>query len=405
MTDFRTSSTRGRQPRPYMGAKLISALAIATAAPVGGFAQSSTSAPVGQSQTSTSSGGNLLSKLNYTISQQFIGETAARSADERNVTLGDGSPNVRFDRDASYFDSITSLGASYKFQSGNSLAVIQRIGYTYTRRADRQLQASLSAIRIHYTLPISALGADGNLTVRVAPAHTHALYHDSNMIGTLALIPALSWKLNPDLSISYSGYLGGTFYNGKQREATASHQLTASDARDAGVLAARAKIAKTSKIKTSELSKQQLDAAEEQGAIAGQNDLMTKRFTNTAQQRNFYVLTNAFAVNYQISPKIKIGQGIGYGIISKEYNNSLKTNPYARSPIMHTAQSMYGELATTMGIQVAKQVSVDLAVQQAHPFLEGSGDPSTGKPYFYRDGYSLYYPEQTTYSVTTAFRF
>ncbi len=371
-------------------------LASVTLAATTSFAQSSSVTASTTATTSTATAAQVApakpSTLTFGISEQILGDTKLR------VTEDSKSSDRLYDKDAGYFDSITSLSGTYKFNNGQSLSVIQRIAYSQNIREDRQTKAGLSAIRFHLTTPVSMLGADGAIVLRVAPAHTHALYHDNNLIGTLALMPSLTWGLTPDLSISYSGYLGGTFYNGPMREFSEYYKLQVNDS---AVVAASKKRTEIlgKKGDVSSLSTQDIEAidgAASQGAMSKEASYRSK----TAQERNFYILTNNVAVNYKLTKKVSVSQGIGYGIINKEYPNQK-----AYAAFLPTAQSVYGDLTTGLNVQITPKWTMDVGITQAQPFLAGSGDPVTGKPYFMRDGFSLFYPEQTSYSLMTAVKF
>lgn len=158
------------------------------------------------------------SLFSYSFSQQFSGDTITREAVDKFSMTDSGGDNPLYDRDAVFFDSTTALGASYQLSETSSLAVIQRIGYSKSVRSDRQTQAGLLALRLHYSNAVQFAGGEGDLTLRIAPAHTHYLYHDMNMLGAVALIPSLSWTIGPKLAVNYSGYFGGQFYNGPQRD-------------------------------------------------------------------------------------------------------------------------------------------------------------------------------------------
>lgn len=375
------------------------ALAGLTLAAATSLAQSSSVSATSAGATSTASANKVSaskpSALGFSISQQVMGDTKLRETEESR------SGQRLFDRDAGYFDAVTSLSGSYKFNNGQSLSIIQRINYTSSIRSDRQTSAGLSAIRFQLSTPVSLMGADGALVLRVAPAHTHSLYHDSNLIGTLALMPSLTWGITPDLSVSYSGYLGGTFYNGPMRDFSDYYKLQINDSAVAAASKKRAAILaeKKQKNELSTLSTSDLDAID--GAMSdGAFSKQAEYRATTAQERNFYILTNNVAVNYKVTSKVKLSQGIGYGIISKEYSNAR-----ANAAFLPTAQSVYADLNTGVNVQITPQWSLDVGVVQAQPLLEGSRDPVTGKPYFLRDGFALLYPEQTTYSLMTAVRF
>lgn len=333
-----------------------------------------------------------------------------------------------YDRDAVYVDSITSVGLGYKFASGNSLGLVQRIFYSQNIDSSRQLNAALGDLRIHYTTPIQALGGKGALVTRIAPATTWASFNDDNRLGAIALMPSLGWDLTPKLAIKYSGYFGGVFWNGPKRELSDYNRLMVSDAFDAGYRGRFEQVYKASyesaipeSLKSKSASDAQVLTEEEQtqinsakaqasqmaqmaaqtaGLSAAQKS-QTSMLTKPADQRNFYSASNTVAVEYKLTEKISISQSLGYTLVTKNYTNDSKD----ASRGIPTATAMFMELGTGVSYAPLKNVSVDLSVGQSHPFLAGSADPVTGKPITWRDGFSPYIAEQTQFVLNTAVRF
>ncbi len=397
---------------------LISSVAIAAA--VSASAQSSsTQAPSVSTSRATVAAPAAQKPSAWSGGISVLVETPAYQRDPKNVN----SP--LFDRDAVYYDSLTSLSAGYKFSNGHSLQAVQRIAYSQSIDSDHQFNAVLTDLRFHYKIPMSLAGGQGAMILRVAPATTYATIVDDNRLGTIALMPALSWELTPRMSVSYNGYFGGTFWNGARRDLTDYHHRVIGDLYSDGYnVATSAAKATYAKNYNSMIKKQNLSAMSEEQKISviqateanaraqTASDLSNARrvswMTQPADQRNFYVIANTAALNYKVNDKWGVSQSLGYTYVGRNYRNTSpdvkSDSTFVEGPFKNSS-AMYMDLGTSVSWAPLKNVSVDLGVAQQHPFLPGSSDPILGKPIQWRDGFSPYIAEQTKFTLNTGVRF
>ena len=323
-----------------------------------------------------------------------LGLQVDRAAAERKAVESEASSPL-YDVDAESFFTILSVGAKRKLSNDRSFAIIQRIGYSQSINADRQLPAELGYLRLHYQIPLKTAGADGALILRLEPAHTPFLTNDWNALAKFSVIPALSWDLNPRLSVGYSGYFGASLYKGAQRGLDAYQKMVVRDDYRKGYQAALAKA-----------SSQSMELDEQAAASAGEASAAESTraiFSRSAQERNYYVALNSLNVGYKLNEQWSLSQNLGHGYLAREHRNVAYANDVP-SFLPNTA-GMWVDVGTAAQWSATKALSLELSVAQQHPLLPGSADPVTGKAITWRDGFSPYIAEQTTLSFNAAYTF
>jgi len=312
------------------------------------------------SSTSTAEATAQETKSKWSASIMVLAEKDAATKITRDTPAGDAiRDDDNYDPDATNLNTQTHIGVGYKFDSGNSLKVTQRVYYERAVREDRQQYEDngfFVPLRIAYNVPGKLWGGDGVMTYR-ASIPTNRDYWETNYLGQIALIPSLNWDINPKWSVSYSGFAGAVLYNGQR-----SHELS----------------------------------TWEQWTINSGTrpaSFYQRKMQESGAFRSHVDFSNAVSVNYNITDDLSFSQSVGESF-------GLKNLDYL------TRYSQSWDLSTSIAWTVNKKVSLELGVSQGIADMPGSVDPNTDKAIYF-DGYNvgLFRPEQTTYSLATTVSF
>lgn len=245
----------------------------------------------------------------------------------------------------SEFDTQTHFSANYKLGAKDTLAIVQRLFYSKSVVGNSTLdQAQLGNLRIQETHIGNLFGGDFALLSRLTLPTALENRRDFHQLGALTFIPDVSWGVTPKLTLGYSGYAAGSFYDDANRPTET-----------AGVT----------------------------------------RFVQGAAATTFTVINQGY-VSYSITDKLSVSQALGLSTTSRNSKKDL-TN---LQEISRTFEN-----ASTLSYAPIKHVALSLGINQSAAIMEGSSDPVNGKPLDYEKDLVLFARDQTTYELTGSVSF
>jgi hypothetical protein len=307
---------------------------------------------------------------------------------DRNAKIKDAydqNSNI-FDRDASYAETQLHLSGGYKFSNGASLSAIQRMYYSNAIRSERQDSAEMLNLRLQLKHAMNVLGGEGALVYRFTLPTTQIAYQDNYAMG-FAAMPALSWTVAPKWTVSYGGYYAVNLYGGNRRE---PNKYLLRDAGDEFT-------DKADKTYTSLKADGKVVGAalDQQAAQAGQkasNAYIARKMSENGPDRGFYYVQNGASLGYSITDSWSVSQSLAYSFGAKKILRPVRIT-----------QSL--DVSTELGWKASKQLNVAFSINQGAALQAGAVDLITSKPLFYREGFSLYLPEQTGMTLVTSYTF
>jgi hypothetical protein len=318
-------------------------------------------AAVTESADSSASSAKTDASINQSVTTAEQTGAAKKSAWAGSMTMiaerGYQDPK---DTQLSDVDTQLHLKASFARENGHKVTLNQRLFYSHTVNPNKQSlgDVAFGSLRAEYSIP-NKIGAGGVTILRLSLPTTGSAQESNDLLGW-AVMPNLAWEINPKVSLSYSGYVGGAFYAGNRKSVPAWAQDLLRDG---------------------EYVQADID----------------KMMSANAASRAFVYVINGVAVSYALNDKLSISQSLGYSFGLKNMDNNFAN--FKRS-------TAAWEIGTELGYELNKNVSLSASISQQAADMKGAADLVTGKGINF-DGYNfaLYREEQTTLGVSGVVRF
>jgi len=320
-------------------------------------AKVASSGPVGENQ-STTLDASTAAQSTTTIEQATAEKKSPWSGSITAIAEKgwiDPTETLNSDLDTQYHFKV-----GYKRENGHKMTLNQRIFYSVMTNPQKQHLGDgvFGSLRTEYSIP-NSIGAGGSTVIRLALPVTQAALDDNSLIGW-AVMPNLSWELNPKWSLSYSGYVGGSFYGGNRKAVPAYAQDYLKD----GVW---------------------------------QQSNIDSLMNATASQRAFVYVVNGVSFSYAMTDKLSLSQSLGYNFGLKDMSND-----FAK----FQRKTAAWDLGLELGYEATKNLSLSAGLSQQVADMPGSADLITGKSIFFdKYNFALFREEQTTLSMSGSYKF